>query len=73
MADRLSRIAELQAWHHANGPLHLAVQNTGRNGNGTDLAHAGPREIIEEFYGYGVRPWIKDGKGKSGLDWVKSG
>jgi hypothetical protein len=53
--------------------FHLAVQNTGRGGTGTDEARAAQREIIEEFLRFGVSPAIKDGNGKSVLDWVKSG
>ena len=53
--------------------FHLAVQNTGRGGSGTDEARAAQRDIIEEFLRIGVRPSIKDGNGKSVLDWVKSG
>jgi len=52
--------------------FHLAVQNTGRGGSGTDEARAAQREIIEEFLRFGVSPAIKDCKGKSVLDWVKS-
>lgn len=53
--------------------FHLAVQNTGRGGSGTDEARAAQREIIEEFLRFGVSPSIKDGNGKSVLDWAKSG
>jgi ankyrin repeat protein len=53
--------------------FHLAVQNTGRGGSGTDKARAAQREIIEEFLRFGVSPAIKDCNGKSVLDWVKSG
>jgi hypothetical protein len=53
--------------------FHLAVQNTGRGGTGTDEARTAQREIIEEFLRFGVSPAIKDGNGKSVLDWVKSG
>jgi hypothetical protein len=53
--------------------FHLAVQNTGRGGSGTDKARAAQREIIEEFLRFGVSPGIKDCNGKSVLDWVKSG
>jgi ankyrin repeat protein len=54
-------------------PFHLAVQNTGRGGTGTDQARAAQREIIEAFLRFGVSPAIKDGNGKSVLDWAKSG
>jgi hypothetical protein len=53
--------------------FHLAVQNTGRGGSGADEARAAQREIIEEFLRFGLSPAIKDGNGKSVLDWVKSG
>jgi hypothetical protein len=53
-------------------PFHLAVQNTGRGGSGTDKARAAQREIIEEFLRFGVSPAIKDCNGKSVLDWIKS-
>src|SRR5882672_12252295 len=54
-------------------PFHLAVQNTGRGGSGSDLARAAQREIIEIFLSWGISPRLKDGKGKSVLDWVRSG
>ncbi len=53
--------------------FHLAVQNTGRGGSGTDQARAAQREIIEEFLRIGISPSIKDGNCKSVLDWAKSG
>jgi ankyrin repeat protein len=53
--------------------FHLAVQNTGRGGTGTPEARAAQREIIEEFLRFGASPTIKDGNGKSVLDWAKSG
>jgi hypothetical protein len=53
--------------------FHLAVQNTGRGGSGTDQARAAQREIIEQFLRFGVSPLIKDGNGKTVLDWAKSG
>lgn len=54
-------------------PFHLAVQNTGRGGSGTDEARAAQREIIEAFLRFGVSPAIKDCNGKSVLDWAKTG
>ncbi len=54
-------------------PFHLAVQNTGRGGSGTDEARAAQREIIEAFLRFGVSPAIKDCNGKSVVDWAKSG
>jgi ankyrin repeat protein len=53
-------------------PFHLAVQSTGRGGSGAAEAKAAQRQIIEQFLSVGVRPGLKDGKGKSVLDWAKS-
>lgn len=53
-------------------PFHLAVQDTGRGGSGTDEARAGQREIIREFLSFGVSKTLKDGKGKSVLDSARS-
>ena len=53
-------------------PFHLAVQNTGRGGSGSERAKAAQRKIIEAFLEHGVSPTIKDAKGKSVLDWMKS-
>jgi hypothetical protein len=53
-------------------PFHLAVQNTGRGGSGADNAKAAQREIIQAFLARGVSVQLKDAKGKSVLDWVKS-
>jgi ankyrin repeat protein len=54
-------------------PFHLAVQNTGRGGSGAEAAKAAQREIIQEFLSFGVSPKLKDSKGKSVLEWTKSG
>ena len=54
-------------------PFHLAVQNTGRGGTGTPEARAAQRQLIKEFLRFGISPSIKDGNGKSVLDWAKSG
>jgi len=54
-------------------PFHLAVQNTGRGGSGSDLARVAQREIIRIFLSAGVSLELKDGKGKSVLDWARSG
>jgi len=54
-------------------PFHLAVQNTGRGGTGGEEAKAAQRQIIAEFLAFGVSPALPDGKGKSVLDWAKSG
>lgn len=53
-------------------PFHLAVQNTGRGGSGADKAKAAQREIISAFLEHGIKPTIKDGKGKTVLEWAKS-
>jgi hypothetical protein len=54
-------------------PFHLAVQNTGRGGSGAEQAKAAQREIILAFLERGVSPSLRDGHGKSVLDWAKSG
>jgi ankyrin repeat protein len=53
-------------------PFHLAAQNTGRGGTGSEAARGAQREIIQEFLSFGLNPAIKDGHGKSVLDWAKS-
>jgi hypothetical protein len=53
-------------------PFHLAVQNTGHGGTGAEAARAAQRQIILEFLSFGLNPALKDGKGKSVLDWAKS-
>ncbi len=53
--------------------FHLAVQNTGRGGSGSDAARTAQREIIEAFLERGVSPALTDAKGKSVLEWAKSG
>lgn len=52
--------------------FHLAVQNTGRGGSGSEAAKAGQRRIIELMLGHRVSPKIKDARGKSVLDWARS-
>jgi hypothetical protein len=54
-------------------PFHLAVQNTGRGGSGAEAAIDAQRRIIKEFLSWGVSPHLKDDKGKSVLDWARSG
>ncbi|MDB5173126.1 MAG: ankyrin repeat protein [Phycisphaerales bacterium] len=54
-------------------PFHLAAQNTGRGGTGDAAAKAAQRRIIEVMLSHGVSPTIRDGQGKSVLDWAKSG
>jgi len=53
-------------------PFHLAVQNTGRGGSGAGAATAAQREIIRGFLTFGLKPSLKDAKGKSVLDWARS-
>jgi hypothetical protein len=53
-------------------PFHLAVQNTGRGGSGAEAAKTAQREIIHVFLEHGVSPTLKDGRGKSILEWAKS-
>jgi len=53
-------------------PFHLAVQNTGRGGSGAENAKAAQREIISVFLEHGIKPTIKDAKGKTVLEWAKS-
>lgn len=54
-------------------PFHLAVQTTGRGGSGAEQAKAAQGQIIEAFLSLGMSTGLKDGKGKSVLDWAKSG
>ena len=54
-------------------PFHLAVQNTGRGGTGAAAARAAQREIILTFLRAGLSPALSDDRGKSVLDWAKSG
>jgi hypothetical protein len=54
-------------------PFHLAAQNTGRGGSGAEAARAAQRQIIQEFLSFGRSPSLKDAKGKSVLDWARSG
>jgi hypothetical protein len=53
-------------------PFHLAVQNTGRGGSGTDAAKSAQRSIIKAFLARGIRPTLKDGKGKTVSDCATS-
>ncbi len=52
--------------------FHLAVQNTGRGGTGAPVAVAAQQEIIEAFLFFGVSPDLKDGKGKTVAESVRS-
>lgn len=58
--------------HSGSTPFHLAVQNTGRGGSGAEVAKAAQRQIIATFLSLELSPALKDGKGKSVLDWAKS-
>jgi ankyrin repeat protein len=53
-------------------PFHLAVQNTGRGGTGAEAAKTAQRQIIREFLSLGLKPALKDGKGKSVFDSAQS-
>lgn len=53
-------------------PFHLAVQNTGRGGSGSESARTAQREIIRAFLEHGVKPTLRDAKGKTVLDWAKN-
>lgn len=53
-------------------PFHLAVQDTGRGGTGAEAARAAQRQIIHEFLSFGLKPTLKDGKGKSVFDSARS-
>ena len=53
-------------------PFHLAVQNTGRGGSGTEEARSAQRRIIHEFLAFGVSPRLKDGRGKTVLEWASN-
>jgi len=52
--------------------FHLAVQNTGRGGSGEPAAVTAQREIIKAFVADGVSAKLKDGKGKSVVECVRS-
>jgi ankyrin repeat protein len=50
--------------------FHLAVQNTGRGGSGAPQAKQAQARIIESILATGASPDLKDGRGKSVLDWA---
>ena len=57
-------------------PLHLAVQNTGRGGSGSEHARQQQAAIIGLLLEHGANPTDKDGQGKSVLEaatreWVR--
>ena len=53
-------------------PFHLAVQNTGRGGTGAEQSLAAQRQIIGLFLSRGVRPTIKNTKGKTVIESARS-
>ena len=53
-------------------PFHLAVQTTGRGRSGAAESKAAQQEIIKTFLSLGLTTGLKDGKGKSVLDWAQS-
>lgn len=63
--------------HLKNGngstPLHLAVQDTGRSGSGSEAARAQQREIILMLLQHGARSTDEDDAGKTVLQSAKSG
>ncbi len=52
--------------------FHLAVQDTGRGGTGSEVARVAQREIIHEFLSLGLSLLLKDSKGKSVFDCARS-
>ena len=57
-------------------PLHLAVQNTGASGSGSDAAHEQQAEIIKLLLERGARPTDRDQNGKTpeqaaASEWVR--
>jgi ankyrin repeat protein len=53
-------------------PFHLAVQDTGRGGSDAAAARAGQEAIIRLFLARGVRPTMKDARGKTVRQWARS-
>jgi ankyrin repeat protein len=53
-------------------PFHLAAQNTGRGGSGSEQARTAQREILRAFLERGVSPNLTDAKGRSILEWANS-
>jgi Ankyrin repeats (many copies)/Ankyrin repeat len=47
--------------------FHLAVQNTGRGGSGTEEAKVAQRQIVSDFLSFGISTTVNDGKGNSVL------
>lgn len=52
-------------------PFHLAVQDTGRGGSGAEEARAAQRAIVRAFLAQGVSTRLKDGKGKTVVDFAR--
>jgi ankyrin repeat protein len=57
-------------------PLHLAVQNTGKSGSGSDEAHRQQAAIIKLLLARGARPTDKNSQGKTvkqaaTSDWIR--
>src|SRR5262245_8221425 len=52
--------------------FHLAVQNTGRGGTGAPEALGSQREIIRTFLSFGVGSQVRNRRGKSVADCVRS-
>jgi ankyrin repeat protein len=57
-------------------PLHLAVQNTGRGGSGSDEARRQQAGIIKLLLKRGARPTDRDARGKTVYeaatsDWIR--
>jgi hypothetical protein len=53
-------------------PFHLAAQDTGRGGSGAADARVEQKQIIQTFLAAGVSTALKDGKGKSVLQCIRS-
>lgn len=51
-------------------PLHLAVQSTGAGGTAGAIAEQ--LEIIRMLLQHGADPGVKDGSGRSVIDWTKN-
>jgi Ankyrin repeats (3 copies) len=52
--------------------FHLAVQNTGRGGTGSDVAKLAQCQIIEELLSRGVSVRLRDGRGRTVLECASS-
>ena len=52
--------------------FHLAVQNTGRGGTGAPAAIHAQQEIIQHFLSTGVSANLRDGRGRSVAECVRS-